>query len=325
MRFFIEPTEENPIYPCGICTKKVGQRHKAIQCDLCNYWNHIKCDGIDNNMYTALKKLDDLDLYYCKICRQEIFAFNTLSDDQFFTSIVKNIDINENLNLKISPTPTLQILFNDLDNHNKDEPAAINCSYYDYSTPIPNSNKNNNSMFHLNIASLGLHKEELETSLSLLNFEFDVIAITETKIRAGIEPIFDPSLTGYKHYQTPTECGKGGALIYIKNKFNCKQRKDLEEKMYKSCELESVFVEVINEGKKNKIFGCIYRHPSMEIEDFNKNFFEQFIEKLSSENKIAYLLGDYNIDLLNIESDDSINDFYNILTSNLFVPHYSTN
>jgi len=35
-------------------------------------------------------------------------------------------------------------------------------------------------MLHLNLASLGLHKEELATLLSLLNFDFDVIAVTET-------------------------------------------------------------------------------------------------------------------------------------------------
>ena len=33
--------------------------------------------------------------------------------------------------------------------------------------------------------------------------------------------------------------------------------------MYKSCELESVFLEIVNEGKKNEIFGCIYRHPTI--------------------------------------------------------------
>ena len=30
-------------------------------------------------------------------------------------------------------------------------------------------------MFHMNIASLGLHKEELEAALSLLEVDFDVI------------------------------------------------------------------------------------------------------------------------------------------------------
>ena len=73
-------------------------------------------------------------------------------------------------------------------------------------------------MFHLNIASLGLHKEELLTSLSLLNeVAFDVVAVTETKIRVGNDPIFDLTLPGYKTpFQTPTECAKGGALLYIK-------------------------------------------------------------------------------------------------------------
>ena len=109
-------------------------------------------------------------------------------------------------------------------------------------------------MFHLNLASLGLHKEELVTSLSLLEFEFDMIAVSETKIKVGTDPSYDLSLTGYKHYQTPTECDKGGVIIYVKNNIDVKRRTDLEEKMYKSRELESVFLEIINEGKKNEIF-----------------------------------------------------------------------
>ena len=40
----------------------------------------------------------------------------------------------------------------------------------------------------MNIASLGLHKEELETVLSLLDLEFDVIGITETKLFEGGGP-----------------------------------------------------------------------------------------------------------------------------------------
>ena len=321
MRHFNEPNEndKNPKYPCGICLKTVGKRMKAIQCDLCNYWNHIKCDGIDNKTYEALKKSNDPELYYCKICKEDIFPFQTLSNDQYCTSIVKNIEINENLNLKTSPSPVLKVLFDDLDNSNEESP--INCGYYDYSTPIKNSN-NDLSMFHLNIASLGLHKEELVNSLSILDVDFDVIAVTETKIRVGIDPIFDLSIPGYKApFQTPTECAKGGALLYVKSGIDCKQRKDLEKLMYKSCELESVFIETINEGKKNKIFACIYRHPSMELDDFNNNFLEPFLMKLSRENKTAYLLGDFNVDLLKTDTDDNINNYYNILTSNLFVPH----
>ena len=37
-------------------------------------------------------------------------------------------------------------------------------------------------MFHLNRASLSKHKDELETIVNMLNYKFDVIGITETKI-----------------------------------------------------------------------------------------------------------------------------------------------
>ena len=73
-------------------------------------------------------------------------------------------------------------------------------------------------MFHLNLASLALHKEELITSLSLLDFEFDMIAVSETKIKADNEPIYDLSFDGYVHHLTPSECNNGGVIIYIKKK-----------------------------------------------------------------------------------------------------------
>ena len=114
---------------------------------------------------------------------------------------------------------------------------------------------------------------------------------------------------------------QGGVIIYAKEDVTTKRRYDLEEKMYKSRELESVFLEIVNDGKRNEIFGCIHRHPSMELDEFNKKFFKDFIEKLASENKITYLSGDFNIDLLKIDIDDKISEFYSSLTSNLFVPH----
>ena len=75
--------------------------------------------------------------------------------------------------------------------------------------------------------------------------------------------------------------------------------------------------------KKNIIVGCIYKHPSMDIDDFNA-MFEKVLEKVSAENKELYLLGDFNIDLLKIEEEDKgnkIDEFYNVLCTNFLVPH----
>ena len=52
-----------------------------------------------------------------------------------------------------------------------------------------------------------------------------------------------------------------------------------------------------------------------------KNIFNDFMVKLATENKTSYLSGDFDINLLKVESDRHINNFYNILTTNLFVPH----
>ena len=205
--------ETPTVYHCGICSKKVGVRHKSVQCDLCDKWNHIKCDEIDNKTYEALKKSSELEKYYCKLCKENIFAFKKLTDDEFLISVVKNININEDLNLQISPPPAIEMLLNDFSTHSNDESSPINCDYYHTTTHLPSSNNAKHSMFHLNLASLGLHKDELVAVLSLLDFEFDIIAISETRIKAGTSPNYDMSLPGYKHYDTQLRVIRVGLLF----------------------------------------------------------------------------------------------------------------
>ena len=324
---FIEPDDNDPNarHPCGICSRNVADRNKSIQCEACKYWNHIKCDGISPYDYEKLMKLPkakkDKIVHYCKFCIESSLPFQKLSEDEFITSIVKNIEYKEDLNLRTCPSNGLKRLFTDFSSHNEDAPVSINCDYYDTTTRIPNLNGPNHSIFHMNIASLGLHKDELEAALSLLDIEFDIIAITETKIIKNVTPIFDINIPGYKPYQTPTESPKGGVIIYVKNGIDVKRRTDLDSKMYEAGELESVFLEVLNGKKKNEIFGCIYRHPSMDINSFNEKYFNETISRLNEERKICYLAGDFNIDLLKSDTHNHSKDFFDTLTANLFVPH----
>ena len=117
-------------------------------------------------------------------------------------------------------------------------------------------------MFHLNIASLlSKHKSDLEILLTMLNFKFDIITISETKIQESTQPTFDVPLQNYNLYQTSTESTSGGTLIYVSKKFNSKIRNDI--KIYKPKELESTFIEITNPRRKNTLIGCIYKHPCM--------------------------------------------------------------
>ena len=50
-------------YPCNICNDLVAENHKAIQCDKCQLWVHIKCSKINVQTYNLLK--EDETTWYC--------------------------------------------------------------------------------------------------------------------------------------------------------------------------------------------------------------------------------------------------------------------
>ena len=65
--------------------------------------------------------------------------------------------------------------------------------------------------------------------------------------------------------------------------------------LYKSAALESTFIEIINHKKSNMLVGSIYRHPAIDLKEFNGNYLNE--HKLSSENKSVIPLGDFNVDI----------------------------
>ena len=67
--------------------------------------------------------------------------------------------------------------------------------------------------------------------------------------------------------------------------------------MYKSNMFKSIFVEICNKTKTSVIIGCIYRHPSMDLNEFNDDFLNPLLENIATDNKKLFLVGDFNIDL----------------------------
>ena len=145
--------------------------------------------------------------------------------------------------------------------------------------------------------SLFLSFEELGELLHEINIKFSVVGISESKLRANLNPLSNTTLKNYNIEHTTTESEKSGTLLYISSELNYKVRSDL--KMYKTKELESIFIEIINKKGKNQIIGCIYKHPKMLISEFCEDVLNDLTEKLSKENTEIYLMGDFNINLLN--------------------------
>ena len=80
--------------------------------------------------------------------------------------------------------------------------ASVNSKYYDVNQlsstkiDVPSSF----GPFHVNIASLNSHSDDLRHILSLLNYRFDVIGISEHNIRKDIAPSNNIFLPGYNEF-----------------------------------------------------------------------------------------------------------------------------
>ena len=200
----------------------------------------------------------------------------------------------------------------------------INSRYYGIMefNNIKSDPKSTFSLIHTNIASLGLHFDELHQVLSSLTIMFDIIGITEHKIHKDAVSISNLDIEGYRPFlYDPTETSHGRSGIYISKSINCIKRDDL--KFNSKGDFESTFIEIIQHNKKNMIIGCIYRHPSstINVKDFNDRYIDPLLNKLNREGKLCSLMGDFNIDLMKSDTNDSYNEFYTNLASHFFVPY----
>ena len=51
----------------------------------------------------------------------------------------------------------------------------------------------------------------------------------------------------------------------------------------------------------------IYRHPSVDLTDFNCNYLNKLLENISEEQKSIFLNGDLNVNLLNYNEHNQSN------------------
>ena len=66
--------------------------------------------------------------------------------------------------------------------------------------------------------------------------------------------------------------------------------------------------------------GVIYRHPSMDLTDFNCNYLHKLLENIYKEQKSIFLIGDFNVNLLNYNEHNQTNEFLDSLAADTFIP-----
>ena len=113
-----------PKFPCMICIKNVSDKDKAVQCDLCELWVHIKCNNLNYLDYRYLQNSNES--WYCIECCSPIFPFNSLSSNKNFFACCANTDINSthwidlkndhNSSLSLKSSSNLELLVNQFNN-----------------------------------------------------------------------------------------------------------------------------------------------------------------------------------------------------------------
>ena len=172
------------------------------------------------------------------------------------------------------------------------------------------------NLFHSNTNSLQAKFDNLHQFIASLPSKLGVLAITETSQKANENFKLKVDIDGYKLFSTPSNCEKGGTALFIDKNYNSFERIDLK---IQHDDFESTWGEIKNSKSKNIVFGCIYRHPRYSLNEFLL-YFEKCLNLVGKENKEVYLCGDFNIDLLKIDENNSYYEFYNTLCSYGYLP-----
>ena len=317
---------------CGVCDKVIATNHKHLECYLCTKSIHIRCNKFDEKTFKRFKENKE-HIFYCIKCMDENIPFQNLTEKELKMTldgihipddiIIETVFLNRaqtHLTDKINEIIQNFSASDENDKSETDDIKPIDCKYLsieEFQKEKFNSKKEF-SILHLNIHSVEAHIAELNIILNLINYQFDFICISESKVRKNCEPQVDIIIPGYQYpVGTPTESTKGGVLIYVSNGINFKPREDLT--IFKEKELESYFIEVIHERSTNSIVGCVYRHPCMDEHIFIEEYMQPLNEKLETESKKVFIAGDFNYNLLNLEHEATAN-FFEEMMSNYLMP-----
>ena len=307
---------------CNICARNIRENAKAVCCDFCDNWIHIRCNSISPSRYAELSEEDNNESFLCIKCFNDELPFGFQNDKVFDKTVTLGLDNSnlDNLNFNISKKEKKMVNFLSKTIFESNDPNINNshCKYYSIDNFCSKNFDTNKyfSIFHMNIHSLQYHKNDLDVLLDSLKVKFDIIAISETKLLKDVNPVHDIDLPDYHNppESTPTEASKGGTLLYISENLNYIPRKDLE--IYESKKIESTFVEIINENGKNYIVGCIYKHHTISPKDFTE-LMATLLSKISKEKKPCYLAGDFNMNLLQFDTKSDIGHYFDVITENI--------
>ena len=209
----------------------------------------------------------------------------------------------------------------------KFEEIRTNCKYHDVTVqPQGNQNMVNNMPYHDNVTILHMNSrsilsdrkfEEMETFVYNSDVAWSIICICETWLTPDMED--RRQLQGYTGFFHSRDSSQGGGVaIYVSNK--AEQTNILN--IPAPVGAQSIFVECKFPHSETFIIGEVYRPPNLNSHVFLTEM-ESNLQLVTNRNKTVFIAGDFNYNLLSIENEPIVQEFFNIFTTYGFLPTIS--
>ena len=274
------PTQRTPKYPCTVCDKGVISKSKAVSCDSCSKWTHVRCsDVITVAEYDRLVEENTDFNFICITCMLKELPAGLIEDADYEPQDTTAIQMQNPANPKVDDDPV---------NTPKEDQWAEN---------FPRKGLH---MIHINARSLR-HKIH-EVSIIARSTHAGIIGITETWFDESITEE-EASIEGYNIIRNDRTSLGGGVCLYIKEELTFNPRSDITNE-----NIEGIWIDLLLPKTKPILIGCVYRPPH------DKDFVQQLEETITghTSDKETYIIGDININVMNSNST-LVKDYFALL------------
>ena len=268
-------------YPCKICNKPVAKSHRALQCDECDKWVHIKCGNVTPIEYETLGASSAV--WICHLCGFANFStsfgstesipttdnsFSALEDEDVESQAINNSDKSEGKHGKATAekpkTNSVSKKKSSNDDQSKADKSTVKTKNKKTRNKKPTSgtckskSKSKKPKFRklkvltINCRSLKSKRKQRELRRVLVQENPDIICGNEAHIDENFYTgeIFPDS---YDVFRKDRNIHGGGVFIGLKRYLIGLE----EESLNSDC--ESMWVNIIFAGKQPMYIGSFYR------------------------------------------------------------------
>lgn len=253
-------------FPCSVCQKAVAKNHRALQCDSCDTWTHIKCDGITPKEYKLYQNHTNPS-YNCPTCtlQDATDLSSTSSDDLRNTS---NTTTSSHSHSPQHSTPQ---------------------------TPLTNNQQQNDKYPKQTIRIMTVNCRSLQSQRKRMQLQ-ELIETHKPDIIAGTESHLDSSITtsetfpnNYQIFRKDRNIHGGGVFLAVNNTFIATQQTNLD------TDAEIIWAKIQIDSNTPLFVSSVYRPP-----DGNHLTLEHLHESINTltnntTNPNMFITGDFNL------------------------------